>query len=505
MAHRLPVELWTQIAFYLKDGTLSLPTYARVCRQWQLVFERLIYQNLKVASEGSEVKRGVIPLSLFRSLMSGSSQYRRAFVNWLQYTITTPHDIEYYRAMKLENRRYSERNAIRDANDRAFSTAICSLFEILEPWEANLKVTLSISVRGRDKMLEPETKEVEDLVQWQTIRDGEQWVIPPYHARFPERGPDMPRIACIGELLFEDNYLYQGIWSGATLQIAERCVALQRLYVDLEEWVRPDHITYIRERRQGVASALPRLPPTLRSFELKGNTEEPWSNILPGLDLLAGRDLDELSLNLRNLSLTLRHLKLSVTAVAMDFLFPLDDNCSPTSDTSALHWPYLESLTLEALPMCLPSGEWLFDYELHPDEEQELPDPTTGLDIFDNELMQEEAEFVRHKMRIEHFHRLFISLGHAAQRMPAIKVVRTSMIETPSTTLDFNSGRGATDFEGTKPTLKFESQSGYKPDERVAAAWRFSLDDLEVEDRGPENLIHVVQAKVTLDRVPGDE
>jgi hypothetical protein len=122
--------------------------------------------------------------------------------------------------------------------------------------------------------------------------------------------------------------------------------------------------------------------------------------------------------------------------------------------------------------------------------------------------MQEEAELVRHKMRIEHFHRLFISLGHAAQRMPAIKVVRTSMIETPSTTLDFNSGRGATDFEGTKPTkptLKFESQSGYKPDERVAAAWRFSLDDLEVEDRGPENFIHVVQAKVTLDRVAGDE
>ncbi|KAL4760704.1 uncharacterized protein BDW70DRAFT_57114 [Aspergillus foveolatus] len=437
--------------------------------------------------------------------MSGSTQYRRSFLNRLQYTITTPHDIQDYRAIKLENRRYSERNPVRDANDRAFSTAICLLFEILEPWDAHLKVTLAISVRGHDETLEPETEEAEDLIRWQTVRDGEQWVIPPYHARFPEKGPDMPRVACIDELLFEDNYLYQGVWSGAALQLAEHCAALQRLYLDLEEWVRPDHITYIRERRQAVASTLPRLPPTLRSFELNGNREEPWSNILPGLDLLAGKDFDELSLNLRNLSLTLRHLKLSVSAVAMDFLFPLDDSGAPTPEASALHWPYLESLTLEALPMCLPSGEWLFDYERDPDEEQEIPDPTTGLAIFDNELMQEEAEFVRHKMRIEYFHRLFISIGHAAQRMPAIKAIGTSMVETPSTSLEFTSARGAWELVGTKPTLRFKSQSGYKPDERVAAAWRFSLGDLEVEDMGPEDLIHVVEAKVTLDRFPADE
>jgi hypothetical protein len=256
MAHRLPIELWTQIAFYLKDDISSLPTYARVCRQWQLVFEQLIYQNLQVASEGSGVEKGVIPLLLFQSLMSGSTQYRRSFLNRLQYTITTPHDIQDYRAMKLENRRYSERNPIRDANNQAFSTAIYLLFRILKPWNAHLKVTLAISVRGRDKTLEPETEEVEDLVRWQTVRDGEQWVIPPYHARFPEKGPDpdMPRVTCISELLFKDNYLYQGVWSGAALQIAEHCTTLQRLYLDLEEWVRPDHITYIQERRQGVTS-----------------------------------------------------------------------------------------------------------------------------------------------------------------------------------------------------------------------------------------------------------
>jgi hypothetical protein len=61
MAHCLPVELWTQIALHLKDEVSSLPIYARVCRQWQPVFERLIYRKLKVESqEGSQM---AVPVS----------------------------------------------------------------------------------------------------------------------------------------------------------------------------------------------------------------------------------------------------------------------------------------------------------------------------------------------------------------------------------------------------------------------------------------------------------
>jgi hypothetical protein len=253
MAHRLLVELWTQIALYLEDEVSSLPIYARVCRQWQPVFERLIYRKLKVESEeGAQREKGAVSLSQFEYLMPGSTQYRRSFLRQLDYTITTPYEIEDCRAMKLEDQRYSEKNPVRDANNQAFSKAIRALFDILETWDAELKVTLAITVtKGRDLMLESETKEVEDLYRWQTVLDGGQWVIPPYHARFPDEGLPLSNICCIDELLFEENDLYQGVWSSAALKVAEHCVALRRLYLDLEEMVRPDHLTYIRDRRQG--------------------------------------------------------------------------------------------------------------------------------------------------------------------------------------------------------------------------------------------------------------
>ncbi|KAL3482683.1 hypothetical protein BJX62DRAFT_245648 [Aspergillus germanicus] len=224
MAHRLPVELWTHIAYYLEDEVSSPPIYARVCRQWQPVFERLIYRKLSVESEeGSQMGKGVMSLSQFQSLTSGLTQLRRSFLRHLHYTITTPYEIEDYRAMKLEDQRYSEKN--------------------------HLKVTLAVTVKGRDLTLEPETKEVEDLYRWQTVLDGEQWVIPPYHPRFPDddEGLPMPSVSCIDELLFQKNYSYQRVYSGAALQIAEHCVTLRRLDLDLKETVRPDHLTYIRE------------------------------------------------------------------------------------------------------------------------------------------------------------------------------------------------------------------------------------------------------------------
>ncbi|KAL2848933.1 hypothetical protein BJY01DRAFT_246159 [Aspergillus pseudoustus] len=109
--------------------------------------------------------------------------------------------------------------------------------------------------------------------------------------------------------------------------------------------------------------------------------------------------------------------------------------------------------------------------------------------FFETQLMIEETEYLRSIMRIEHFHRLYVSVGYAAQRMPRLKTISFGMMEPPYTELEFPEGRGAASAEGgigsnnnNKPTLSFESQSGYIPDERVAAARGFSLDDLEVED-----------------------
>ncbi|KAJ0413464.1 hypothetical protein BJY00DRAFT_319765 [Aspergillus carlsbadensis] len=129
--------------------------------------------------------------------------------------------------------------------------------------------------------------------------------------------------------------------------------------------------------------------------------------------------------------------------------------------------------------------EWLFDYDLDSETQERMPDPTTGFASFETDLLMEETEHCRNKMKIEHFHRLFISLGYAAQRMPRLKTMTTGMVETPYTQCEFDRGREAAGgLMGKEPTLLFDSMSRYMPDDRVAAAWGFDLEHAEVEDLG---------------------
>jgi hypothetical protein len=46
-------------------------------------------------------------------------------------------------------------------------------------------------------------------------------------------------------------------------------------------------------------------------------------------------------------------------SVALDFLFPLDENASPTPQASSLHWPYLEAIRMDAMHNFLPNGKVL--------------------------------------------------------------------------------------------------------------------------------------------------
>ncbi|KAL4910936.1 hypothetical protein BDW74DRAFT_172392 [Aspergillus multicolor] len=137
--------------------------------------------------------------------------------------------------MKLENQEYCEQNPIRDANNRVFSTAIASLFKTLSSWEVSAKVAVAIEVHGRQQTLEPGTKEHAGLERWQTVFDGEQWVVHPYTARFPDDEPSLPQVACVDQLLFGTMDTSQGIWAASALQIAEHCVALQRLQLYPQE------------------------------------------------------------------------------------------------------------------------------------------------------------------------------------------------------------------------------------------------------------------------------
>ncbi|KAL4739562.1 hypothetical protein BDV11DRAFT_169974 [Aspergillus similis] len=491
MAHRLPPELWAQIASYLEEDGTSLTNSARVCRQWQPIFEQLIYRSVEVESEQLQPKSRLLSFSQFQALVSDSNRCRRFSVRRLQYTIIMPYRLPDYEATKFEG--YREQNTIREVNNQAFQKGVSLLFEFLASWKENSKLTLLLTARGKDGMLEPETEATADAEQWQVELDGER-VIAPYRARFPaDEAPMLPQVTCINHLWSETRY--QGICNSAVLRIAAYCVGLQRLRLDLAGRLRPDHVQYMRERRQVVASGLARLPASLRAFECLGTLDHPWSNTLPALDLRFASRVDELSSSLRILSCNLRELNLSVLSLDMDFLFPLDDGGNPLPTASSLYWPYLETIVLSGVPVNLPSGEWLFDYELETGDEESFPDPATGDEIFESPWLSGGYDISRDKMNTEHFHRLFISFGYAARRMPVLRTISFSLGNLPRTEFRFDSGKklgsgDSTMSNGEKPCLRFLSEAAYWPDQRVADAWGFGLDDVVVEeDQGEESKV----------------
>ncbi|KAL4946975.1 hypothetical protein BDW69DRAFT_199985 [Aspergillus filifer] len=372
----LPSELWMHIALYLENDYLTLASCARVCRQWQPVFERPMYRNIKVESKDSKSRKEVVSLPRFRDLVSGKNQCRRSFIQCLGYTVVNPYELVDNRTVKREG--YQDGDPIREANDQAIWSGMKSLFEHLRSWEKGPRFLLAPAVRGQDEALD----------QIQIEFNGEQ-VVGPYRARFLG-GSMLHQVTRISNLEVEWTY--------------ESRLALEHLFLNMQNASRPDHLWYMRERRQAVASKLARLPSTLRVLKFEGGNEHPWSNTLPALGLRpANSKIDKFSTSLRLFSCNLRELTLSATTFGMDFFYPPDDN---------------ESIIMTAVPEHLPS------------DEEDFPDPATGDEIFESRWLQGDYEIVRDVMNAKYFHRLFISLGYAARRMPRLKTIST-FVSTP--------------------------------------------------------------------------
>jgi hypothetical protein len=93
MANRLPLELWTHIARYLEADVASFLRYARICRHSQSMFERLMYNTVRVRSEDFETEKGILSLAQFSELTSGTGYSRRALIRKLNYTIIIPYEL----------------------------------------------------------------------------------------------------------------------------------------------------------------------------------------------------------------------------------------------------------------------------------------------------------------------------------------------------------------------------------------------------------------------------
>ncbi|KAJ0417305.1 hypothetical protein BJY00DRAFT_316081 [Aspergillus carlsbadensis] len=466
----LPPEIWAHIADYLQNDSASLSRHTRVCRQWQAIFERQLYRKVHVRSFCFKAEKGILSEQRFRWLTSGTNSRRRDYVRHVDYTIILPYWLRDYYSTKLVG--YSEQNSVRLANNEAFKDAVWAIMDTLSEWGDDRRVTLRLHISWHDKGQEPQTEETSTYQWWKATLDGES-VVRPYRVQFPDDGTlRLPEVSCVDQLISSAK-----IWPGAVLQCAQRCVALRELHLHLHERIRPDHTDFIFGHRHAIACGLTKLPPSIRVFQLGSLSNNSWSNVIPALNVLSKDGQDIFAVNLRNLSQNLRELELKETVIDWDFLFPLDDRDKPTALTLSLYWPYLEILKLECVPQSLPSGEWTCDFEPSAWVEEKVPDPmTAGMGIFLTEFMERGDSISRNIIHADKFHRLFISLGYAARRMPLLKFMKFSLELGDLVEFEFNSRDSPvipyliSNGPSANFTMVWASYLGYRPDARVARA-----------------------------------
>lgn len=268
---------------------------------------------------------------------------------------------------------YTTNNAVQQANDSAFQSAIINLFNTLELWDKGYRLSVIVLLRGREPGQEPSTEEDDEtgLYTWD-YTDGRTRSVPVYRARFHDNGASVLRdVSCIDKIELPTR-----IWAGAAMQIVRHCPELTELRLDLDDYIRPDHLEYMKERRQGmrvfcslvpprhvffsftdllaaVSEGLQHISSTLRVFCFENGHEDNWKDAMPPLNVLSS-SVDFLSIGIQELSLSLHELKLVQTAMSLDFLWPLDEKDHSQPANSSLHWPNLEILSLHQRPSRTP-------------------------------------------------------------------------------------------------------------------------------------------------------
>ncbi|CEL11920.1 hypothetical protein ASPCAL15014 [Aspergillus calidoustus] len=500
MASNLPRELIFVIAEHLnRDGGSLLP-YALVCRSWQPVFESFIFSTVTVHSgerDGTKAREQKgFSLEDFKRATSGQNSRRRAWIREVRYDIIVPYELLDWSNTKWDES-YTVDNPVRKANDEAFQAAMTELFTtVLSSWDQTHRLSLHIGLLGCKQgfELEPGTSRYEDAGDYRfDFTDGRTEALPPYRARLSDFDA-LSIVPCVDKLTFinsrhrfkepflfyeekddyEDEYdpeqdprprnRWHQIWAGTVFQIAERCRTITELHLNLDEYVRPDHLEYIQERRAAVAEGVRHLPSSLRVFNYLGYKEEPWKETMSALNVL-NAGVDTLAGSLRGLTYVLRELRLTYVTISLDFLCPLNPEGQPTANCTS-HWPNLQVLTLHRSPPFTPQGKWL---ALPDTEEQQIIDEVSD---WETEICNTERGFIsRPVLDAEQIHRLSISWGLAARHMPQIAVMEYHMTH----------GSSKTDFEvrmGDEITLRWKSRSTYVPDQRVAKAWGFDLKDM---------------------------
>ncbi|QRD84920.1 hypothetical protein F9C07_2259939, partial [Aspergillus flavus] len=239
---------------------------------------------------------------------------------------------------------------------------------------------------------------------------------------------------------------------------------------------------FLVDNSPGVSELFNNAPRSLKVLNYSNQYEAPWKSALPALNVLS-TETDTFTINLRALSTVLQELKLYNTSLSSDFLWPLDKAGRPLPNSGTLQWPNLTIIELNDVPPFLPSGKWLALPT--PEEQAGLDEPDEEISSPDDVIWDYDRGYASRKMvDDEEYHRFFTSMGRAARHMPRLKSIKFHLQH--STRLNFS-------FQPDSDPITAEWHSraipAYHPDERVAEAWGFPIEDFHFD---PEEFDTVV-------------
>lgn len=498
MSDWLPFEVLLHIAECLEEDRNSLVQCTRVCMRWKAVFERLLYRRLHVLSNDLGASVGDLSLTRFQALTSAAGTARRSYIKHLIYHIVLPYDVGAW----PDDTPDGETSPFQKANDAVFGVAIISLFTALRSWE-NTRFKLTFQLVG--------CLDSYELGMEETSVDGleEESIPPPYQARLTSIELfKLPEIESIDKFFVSDYLLGSvGIGNGTAIEIARCFPKLQSLELSLITHDDPDFQVNSRKGMSWPSPFLPRagywqtgyfanyadvmsleliqgikkLPPTLKTFRYSELYSEFMERELQSVDFLLGES-DMLTPTLREFSLQLRELKLIGVAIAPDLLWPLDQTGEPSSSTTEVFWPHLETIELcpaQYLPtgktfLCVYYSISLLAHEL--DSRKILTKLTPK-----GELLFELVDF-RTTIKHEIFHRFCIAMGYAARHMPRLTSIVYCAVFEEAYFTRFNFLQYLSKRTGIrKGVLRFVSvcypegsPALYIPDYRVRNAWGWS-------------------------------
>jgi hypothetical protein len=398
MASSTPQEILDLIAHHLAQlDDKKLSPYALVNRSWQAAFEPHIYSTIVVRSP-SDVKairknitwqtrdelkyeRGP-SLATFINITSRPRDWQRArrrYVRHIIYRVVVPYWLDEERE---KGDGYTYDNFCRRENNEAFSDGICQLFEHLSTW-TNQSISLKIALQAIEVSTHEEDGEPKSIATTNIYPSREE--IAPYIAEFVP-GCVLARASCITSLEFPRLISPSTLWvetSGldlevyendiclpARLSIASACNALENIHLVVGDETPVTEPFMRTTRRIAAAEGYAQLPRTINDMTLDGYLES------------------QLEKNaLQTISTQLQHLHLDSLAVYQELICPN----GPKLPTQT-HWPYLETLHLEN-QSC-----------------EEGPFGGVG--------RRAEAPLIE-----RYLNNLYMSLGHAAQKMPCLKSV----------------------------------------------------------------------------------